>query len=193
MDLSLKSLEGGWALLVFPHLLGWPFPPSASASFFTAFSAKGFPQESLQKTLITQFSAFNSRKMSFRMLTFFFCTRLPPPNSLLKPPGRCPISAFHFSRKVASHRSGRNHCGNFRSSAPQPPRSVNGHPCSLEGLFCHGRRVNTCRIRGDFLTYMYLPITSFDGPLLGFKKSRSRGKDEKLRHEKAKMRKKTKH
>ena len=34
------------------------------------------------------------------------------------------------------------------------------------------------------------PITSFDGPLLGFKKSRSRGKDEKLRQEKAKMRKK---
>ena len=38
-----------------------------------------------------------------------------------------------------------------------------------------------------------MPITSFDGPLLGFKKSRSRGKDEKLRQEKAKMRKKTKH
>ena len=26
-----------------------------------------------------------------------------------------------------------------------------------------------------------MPITSFDGPFLGFKKSRSRGKDEKLR------------
>ena len=38
-----------------------------------------------------------------------------------------------------------------------------------------------------------LPITSFDGPLLGFKTSRGRGEDEKLRQEKAKMRKKTKH
>ena len=43
--------------------------------------------------------------MSFRMLTFFFCTRFPPPNSHLKPPGRCPISASHFSKKIASHRS----------------------------------------------------------------------------------------
>ena len=29
---------------------------------------------------------------------------------------------------------------------------------------------------------LFLPITSFDGPLLGFEKSRSRGKDEKIRH-----------
>ena len=36
------------------------------------------------------------------MLTLFFCTRLPPPNSHLKPLGRCPISAPHFSTKVAS-------------------------------------------------------------------------------------------
>ena len=41
--------------------------------------------------------------------------------------------------------------------------------------------------------HIYMPITSFDGPLLGFKKARSRVKDEKLRQEKAKMRKKTKH
>ena len=41
--------------------------------------------------------------------------------------------------------------------------------------------------------YIYMPITSFNGPLLGFKKSRSRGKDEKLRQEKEKMRKRTKH
>ena len=63
------------------------------------------------------------------MLTLFFCTRLPPPNSHLKPPGRCPISASHFPKRFASHRIGKNHCGNFRSSAPQPPRSVNGQPC----------------------------------------------------------------
>ena len=75
-------------------------------------------------------SAFNSRKLSFRMLALFFSTRFPPPNSHLKPPGRCPISASQFSKKVASHRSGKNHCGNFRSSAPQPPRSVNGQPCA---------------------------------------------------------------
>ena len=36
-------------------------------------------------------------------------------------------------------------------------------------------------------------VFPFGGPLLGFRKSRSRGKDEKLRQEKAKMRKKTKH
>ena len=41
--------------------------------------------------------------------------------------------------------------------------------------------------------YIYMPLTSFDGPLLGFKKSRSRGKDKKLRQDKAKMRKKRKH
>ena len=40
--------------------------------------------------------------------------------------------------------------------------------------------------------YIYMPITSFNGPLLGFKKSGSRGKDEKIRQNKAKMRKKTK-
>ena len=39
--------------------------------------------------------------------------------------------------------------------------------------------------------YDLSPITSFDGPLLGVKKSRSRGKDETVRQGKAKMRKKT--
>ena len=29
--------------------------------------------------------------------------------------------------------------------------------------------------------YIYMPLTSFDGPLLGFKKSRSRGKDKKTK------------
>ena len=44
------------------------------------------------------------------------------------------------------------------------------------------------------MLYSKMPITSFDGPPLGFnKKSRSRGKDEKLRQEKAQMSKKTKH
>ena len=42
-------------------------------------------------------------------------------------------------------------------------------------------------------TYIYMPISSFDGPLLGFKKSRSRGQDEKPRQKRAEMRKKTKH
>ena len=41
--------------------------------------------------------------------------------------------------------------------------------------------------------YIYMLITSFDGPLLGFKKPRRRGKDEKIRQGKAKMRKKRKH
>ena len=44
--------------------------------------------------------------------------------------------------------------------------------------------------------YIYIYIiayNSFDGPLLGFKKWRSRGRYEKLRQDKAKMRKKTKH
>ena len=112
--------------------------------------------------------------------------QFPPPNSHLKPPGRCPISASRFLIKVARHRkrcgkllpatgviwalrahswkrspkmssralifglffqlwarkaqmipvaglgnpnaSGKNHCGNFRSSAPQPPRNINGQP-----------------------------------------------------------------
>ena len=58
------------------------------------------------------------------MLALFFPTWFPPPNSHLKPPGRCPVSASHFSKKIASHHSGRN---NFCTSAPQPPRSVNLH------------------------------------------------------------------
>ena len=33
---------------------------------------------------------------------------------------------------------------------------------------------------------IYMPITSFDGPLLGFSKARSRGKDEKLRQKRGK-------
>ena len=43
------------------------------------------------------------------------------------------------------------------------------------------------------IIYLHTHITSFDGPFSGFKESRSRGKDEKLRQEKANMRKKTKH
>ena len=38
----------------------------------------------------------------------------------------------------------------------------------------------------DGFEWMRLHITSFDWPLLGFRKSRSKGKDEKLRQEKAK-------
>ena len=34
--------------------------------------------------------------------------------------------------------------------------------------------------------YKYMPITSFDGPLLGFKKSRSRGKDKTTKGRKGK-------
>ena len=48
-------------------------------------------------------------------------------------------------------------------------------------------------VRIIFHIYIYMPITSFDGPLLGFTKSRSRGKDEKIRQEKAEMKRKTKH
>ena len=43
---------------------------------------------------------------------------------------------------------------------------------------------------------VYIYIYAYNliyGPLLGFKKPRRRGKDEKIRQEKAKMRKKTKH
>ena len=43
---------------------------------------------------------------------------------------------------------------------------------------------------GGIYTYIYIniymPITSFDGPLLGFKKARSRVKDDKLRQERGK-------
>ena len=189
---------GSWPDLKYSsHGLGWPFPPSASASVFhRCFFRKGFSLGNrCLKRKLTQFSAFNSRKLSFRMLTLFFCTRLPPPNPHLKPPGRCPISASHFSEKVASHPSGKNHCGlvarairnairanhsqfivrqadsheslefpiranhplvrqadsheslefpiranhatkhcgHFHSSAPQPPRSVNGQPWSWVG------------------------------------------------------------
>ena len=46
-----------------------------------------------------------------------------------------------------------------------------------------------CRIWSIYIYIyinIYMPITSFDGPLLGFSKARSRGKDEKLRQERGK-------
>ena len=41
--------------------------------------------------------------------------------------------------------------------------------------------------------YIFIPNTSLGGPFLGLKKSRSRGREEKLRQKKAKIRKKKKH
>ena len=55
------------------------------------------------------------------MFTLFFRTLFLQPNSHWKPPGRCPISASHFRNKLPATASGNSHCGNFRSSAPQPP------------------------------------------------------------------------
>ena len=48
-------------------------------------------------------------------------------NSHLKPPGRCPLST-PYSQKLPAAARGKNHCGNSRSSTPQPPRSINGQP-----------------------------------------------------------------
>ena len=71
-------------------------------AFFTAvFLCKGFfPPNRCVKRRLTQLSTFNSRKMSFRMLTLFFCTRLLKTNSHVKTPGRCLISASHVSKKL---------------------------------------------------------------------------------------------
>ena len=87
---------------VHAHVLGWPFPPSASASVFCRcfFRKRFFPGNRCIKRKLTQFSAFSSRKMNFRMLTLFFCTWLPPPNSNLKPPGRCPIPHLIFRKQL---------------------------------------------------------------------------------------------
>ena len=53
------------------------------------------------------------------------------------------------------------------------------------------RRPWVCRIWSTYIfiyidKHIYMPIASFDGPLLGFSKARSRGKDEKLRQERGK-------
>ena len=123
-----------WRLVVAPHLevwwsyqwdssllyrvtlksLGWPFPPSASASVFYCcfFCKRIFLWESLRKK---QFSALSSHNLSFRMLTFFFRTPISArlgsivlkmpcgENSHLKPPGRCPISAACVLKTIVSH------------------------------------------------------------------------------------------
>ena len=48
--------------------------------------------------------------------------------------------------------------------------------------FSHLENYRCDRMKGSELIslyiYIYMPITSFGGPLLGFKKSRSRGKDD---------------
>ena len=83
--------------------LGWPFQTSASASvFYSCFFLlqKAFPGNRCIKRQLTQFCAFNSRNLNFRMLTLFVCTRFPPPTSHLKPPRKCPISASLFSKKI---------------------------------------------------------------------------------------------
>ena len=112
--------------------LGWPFPPSASASlFYRCFCPQRvFPWESLHETLINT----------------VFCVQLsqnefPHAYALLLQPASATkltfetiwkMSNFRISffekKKVASQRSGENHCCNFRSSGPQPPCSVNGFP-----------------------------------------------------------------
>ena len=68
-------------------------------------------------------------QLSFRMLMLFFRTRLPPPNSKLKPPGRWSISVSRFSNKeLSATAGGKSHCGNFRNflakASAQPPALV---------------------------------------------------------------------
>ena len=90
--------------------LGWPFPHSASASVFTAvFPAKGFfSWESLHKTLINTIFCVQLSRIefphayallphpNFRKVCVNFLKTPFSENSILKPPGRCPISASHF-------------------------------------------------------------------------------------------------
>ena len=110
---------------------GWPFPPSASASiFYRCFCSTRvfFSWESLHKMLINTVFCVQLSQFEFPHAYAFFLTPFPPPNSHVKPPGRCPNSNFRISllEKLASHRSGKTHSGNFCTSAPQLPRSVNG-------------------------------------------------------------------
>ena len=80
----------------------------------------------------------------------------------------------------------------------KPTKNINAK--EIRNLFCkksflqgfiekNAMEVSKCRE----VAHIYIYITSFDGPLLGFKKSRRGGNDEKIRREKAKMRKKRKH
>ena len=88
-----------------------------------------------------------------------------------------------------------------RGIDPPPPRppasacrmspSVKSDKLTVVGFACGSGMSHSGAT--SWMADWFLTINSFHGPLLGFKTSRSRGKDEKLRQEKAKMRKKTKH
>ena len=116
--LIFSGFRALWDLLLLTTLatkvvlkLSWLFPPSASAGVFYCkfYLQRVFRWESLCKILLTQFSVFNSRNSSFRMLTLFFrnpvsatkrssfATRFPPPNALLPQPG------FRHQTHVWSH------------------------------------------------------------------------------------------
>ena len=80
--------------------LGWPFPPSASASFSYR---KGFIKRSF-----TQFSAIDSRNLNFRMLMLFFPTPVSATKLTFETTWKMSnFSACHFSgvrKRVVSQR-----------------------------------------------------------------------------------------
>ena len=74
------------------------------------FPQSVFPWESLHKTLIKTIFCVQLSQFEFPHAYALLPHPLPPPNSHLNPPGRCPISASHFSIKFARHCSGKSHC-----------------------------------------------------------------------------------
>ena len=117
-------------LRIAASVLGWPFPPSASASvFYRCFFGKGFfPENRSIKRKCAQLLQFELPHAYALLLHPVSATKLAFENHL----EGVQFPRLIFRKKIASHRNGKSHCGNFRTSAPQPPRSVNGQPC----LYC---------------------------------------------------------
>ena len=75
----------------------------------------------------------------------------PSPNTRFLTGGRCSsFRTFLFRKQLPATASCKSHCCNFRSSAPQPRRSVNGQPCLTHNCYTLSCR-STANLRPVFL------------------------------------------
>ena len=128
--------------------------------FFTAvfIPQRVFPRESVHKTLIN--TVFCVRLSQIEFPHTYILLLHPVSATKLTFEATWKMSNFRisfFQKKVASHRSGKNHCGNFCNSAPQPPRSVNGQPCRRGDPADSERYMSGSRN----LLPKFMPISSF--------------------------------
>ena len=117
---------------------GWPLPPSASASIFCRCS------ESLHKTLINTVFCVQLWQLEFphayalllhpdfRQVWVIFLKIPFSENRIWSHLEDAQFPHLIFQNTLLATASGKNHCGNLRSSAPQPSR--NRWPTLVLGL-----------------------------------------------------------